>query len=965
MSGIRYDGNLTTATQNVPVGASAPVYTMPYAEVTVYQYGTPPLTLASLFSDEALTMPITNPITTDSQGRFGFWIPAGVYTYTAKTANGVLIGIYNLTLTAPQGPMGTPATVAVGTVETGAPGSQAGVSNSGSASAAVFNFTIPQGPVGPTGATGPTGPPNTFSGSWSPTSTYASGQSVTYLGATGFTTSYISMQSGNTGNEPDTSPTWWQLVLGAPTTTETFVLGSTNGGSNNTGAGNSYLYGAPFTAAGQLESVSFIASAAGVVEVLILNSPDGTNFTIVDRFSVSVAVSGLSTYNSESDFTPRSVTAGQYIGLYGAGGQAFGYNTGTSINMPNFTGDAGAGSHTWGVFSGDALALSASVIQTPFASQGYVQGAISDFTTTAAVDVAIQSAVDGGATSTIGAADSSFTSTTSTTEVVMLDSPTTIAGFLTSVELCIQNSSGGSISLLVLSSTDNANFTVEQMIPVEIPASSGVDVLNLLGGSNFTEPYVQAGQYIGFYRGSAAISFCYKNAPPNNLFLGNPSSVSVGSVLALNSVGSYQVGISATVTVPPLVNQGTVDQMLSNYSTTTEMNAAIEAAVSTYVPPFAPQPRIQLWSENFAGPSLPANWAANSGTWTANAGLISPASGQGYSTFITFNQNYAIEQRTTRLSFGVLASGTILGFGANVNGDGYANSGGLVVVDGNANTLNIAAGWSAGSTPTFQSTIALGFNIATGHIYTLVITQNERQLNVTIGDPVTGVTASLSAGNNSTDASSVWGDFNVNPVIVVAAGQFKVTDLTILADSVTPKVMFMGDSITYGVGILPSQRWAQITGLQAPNSSYVVSGKPGGLSAGILSRVTNELQFVKPKNLVVLIGTNDSSNSVSPSTFAANLNSIITTAKGFGVVNVFVGTIIPLAAQQATINTYNSAILALSGATIVRFDLAMSTGNNGTTPNLALYQSDQEHPNAAGGSAMAARFLIDAPEIFD
>lgn len=157
MSGIRYDGSITSSARDVPFGAAAPLFTMPFAQVTVYVYGTPPLTLATLFADEALTEPILNPIATDSEGRFGFWISPGVYSYTAKSANGVLLGNFNLTLTSPQGPVGTPATVAIGTVNTGAPGSPASVSNSGTASAAVFNFAIPQGPVGPTGVQGNTG----------------------------------------------------------------------------------------------------------------------------------------------------------------------------------------------------------------------------------------------------------------------------------------------------------------------------------------------------------------------------------------------------------------------------------------------------------------------------------------------------------------------------------------------------------------------------------------------------------------------------------------------------------------------------------------------------------------------------------------------------------------------------------------------------------------------------------------
>lgn len=75
-----------------------------------------------------------------------------------------------------DGAPGTAATINVGTVTTGAAGSQASISNSGSENAAVFDFTIPrgdagaqgpagpkgdtgeQGPVGPIGETGPQGP---------------------------------------------------------------------------------------------------------------------------------------------------------------------------------------------------------------------------------------------------------------------------------------------------------------------------------------------------------------------------------------------------------------------------------------------------------------------------------------------------------------------------------------------------------------------------------------------------------------------------------------------------------------------------------------------------------------------------------------------------------------------------------------------------------------------------------------
>ena len=54
--------------------------------------------------------------------------------------------------TGPIGPQGDAATVTIGTVTTGAPGTNAIVTNSGTPSEAVFNFTIPRGDTGAAGA---------------------------------------------------------------------------------------------------------------------------------------------------------------------------------------------------------------------------------------------------------------------------------------------------------------------------------------------------------------------------------------------------------------------------------------------------------------------------------------------------------------------------------------------------------------------------------------------------------------------------------------------------------------------------------------------------------------------------------------------------------------------------------------------------------------------------------------------
>ena len=56
-----------------------------------------------------------------------------------------------------SGVPGTAATVTIGTTMTLAPGSNATVTNSGSATSAILNFGIPQGMTGPQGVTGPIG----------------------------------------------------------------------------------------------------------------------------------------------------------------------------------------------------------------------------------------------------------------------------------------------------------------------------------------------------------------------------------------------------------------------------------------------------------------------------------------------------------------------------------------------------------------------------------------------------------------------------------------------------------------------------------------------------------------------------------------------------------------------------------------------------------------------------------------
>ena len=83
---------------------------------------------------------------------------------------------------------GTPATVNVGTVSTGEPGSEASVTNAGTESAAVLNFVIPRGSDGVPGKDGGAGPQG------------SAGQNATINGVSALT---LSTTGGLSGTQSD------------------------------------------------------------------------------------------------------------------------------------------------------------------------------------------------------------------------------------------------------------------------------------------------------------------------------------------------------------------------------------------------------------------------------------------------------------------------------------------------------------------------------------------------------------------------------------------------------------------------------------------------------------------------------------------------------------------------------------------------------------------------------------------
>lgn len=95
--GVRYDGRVTVAGTNVPVGASVPLMGVPNASVALCNDGVCQFP-ASIFSNAALNVPVGPTLKTDGQGRFGFYAAAGSYFYQVILPSGTVQGIFPITL---------------------------------------------------------------------------------------------------------------------------------------------------------------------------------------------------------------------------------------------------------------------------------------------------------------------------------------------------------------------------------------------------------------------------------------------------------------------------------------------------------------------------------------------------------------------------------------------------------------------------------------------------------------------------------------------------------------------------------------------------------------------------------------------------------------------------------------------------------------------------------------------------
>jgi acyl-CoA thioesterase-1 len=173
------------------------------------------------------------------------------------------------------------------------------------------------------------------------------------------------------------------------------------------------------------------------------------------------------------------------------------------------------------------------------------------------------------------------------------------------------------------------------------------------------------------------------------------------------------------------------------------------------------------------------------------------------------------------------------------------------------------------------------------------------------------------------------------------------------AAAVKPRVVFLGDSLTAGLGLPADQSYPSLIGRKLAQQGHDVeiinAGVSGDTSAGGLRRLEWSLQG-DVKALVVALGANDGLRGLPPAEMKKNLTAIIERARSRNIPVVLAGMEAPPNFGQDYTREFRQVYADLAKEHDVRFIPFMLEGVAG---HAALNQGDGIHPNARGAEIVA------------
>lgn len=380
--------------------------------------------------------------------------------------------------------------------------------------------------------------------------------------------------------------------------------------------------------------------------------------------------------------------------------------------------------------------------------------------------------------------------------------------------------------------------------------------------------------------------------------------------------------------------------------TVTERLQLLEGDVESADPVFADYRGTQLYGTNFQ--SLPNEWV-NSG-WSLVEGGVSPSS-NGLASTLRLNKQYSVDRRGVRVTARLGADSRFIL--RTVNKETNATQCSMAEVDVAAGEMRIYTASAGGNSalPSVSSTSPLAIVAGRDYIIDFYIDKNQFLNRLTVIDTVSAQRFTLedtskTAGRHH-DCYAICNYSGAAPLVKNCAvytpckrGMFGI----ILGDSIDEAM---------GNGVETVDGWAQRT-VSAWEGNGAVSGRGSGNINGVIERISTEVAVLRPRHVVIKIGTN-AGNTL------ALLRSMVSLAQSYGAIVTLNN--IPMrnadiSARNADIATVRSEF-GIKGAlfdvaTAVNFDPAQGQ-------DTSKFYSDLVHPLLFGQTFMFDRLAIDTP----
>lgn len=334
-----------------------------------------------------------------------------------------------------------------------------------------------------------------------------------------------------------------------------------------------------------------------------------------------------------------------------------------------------------------------------------------------------------------------------------------------------------------------------------------------------------------------------------------------------------------------------------------------------------------------------ANWSISGGK------LVS--SSAGVSNRLQNTKKISISQKRTFCKFTARAN-TYFAVGwlsSALNLDGSMFS--IDVANGK---FSIHASWTSGSSvPSIYG--SKDYTFTAGNDYEMVIVKDGHTNSMYIIDSLSGaVSETLTVTQSSTTSNEEFAggrQMDRIALIHISGTSPEIYYLRSVADYREPLAIIYGDSITEGDRVYSGQTYSDHLKDYFGEDRIMCSGLSGSDVTSVISRMSVELPLLKPKVVIVAIGTN-----------GGNTQELFNSAKQTILDNdaIPVFCVPPMGYNDlATLRTY----IANLNVTTVRFDIATANNNNiNDGKNTSLF-ADTYHPNAAGHLAMAKKLIAD------